>query len=241
MPKCIYCEKDFVIKPIGRPGGWNRQLCYDCLPEGCNKKDKSSAAKSYLKLRAMQGKLDRGCDICGYNKNGWALEWHHPNDDKEYNPSNLLQGANRQAWELYQKEIKKCQLLCANCHREVHSSHFKPFKKPQGTDEYEKLRQQVKETYLKTNNLIQTSREVGIGVDGVKSILEFFNIPILNPYGGQSKKIEMLDKNTEEVIREFNSITEAATYMGKNKRGSHIGDVCNGKRKTACGYKWRFV
>ena len=21
MPKCIYCEKDFVIKPIGRPGG----------------------------------------------------------------------------------------------------------------------------------------------------------------------------------------------------------------------------
>lgn len=47
----------------------------------------------------------------------------------------------------------------------------------------------------------------------------------------------MLDKNTEEVIREFNSITEAATYMGKNKRGSHIGDVCNGKRKTACGYK----
>ena len=51
----------------------------------------------------------------------------------------------------------------------------------------------------------------------------------------------MLNKNTDEILKVFDSISDAAKELGKDPKGSHIGDVCNGKRKTACGYKWRFV
>lgn len=28
------------------------------------------------------------------------------------------------SWELIKKELDKCNLLCANCHREVHAEEF---------------------------------------------------------------------------------------------------------------------
>lgn len=37
----------------------------------------------------------------------------------------------------------------------------------------------------------------------------------------------------------FSSIQEAANCTGANR--SHIADVCNGKRRTAGGYHWRFI
>ena len=65
-----------------------------------------------------------GCAICGYNKYGSVLEWHH-NDEttKEFNPADIMKNYSLQAWNLYQEEIKKCTLLCANCHREWHIEH----------------------------------------------------------------------------------------------------------------------
>lgn len=53
------------------------------------------------------------------------------------------------------------------------------------------------------------------------------------------KEIYMLDKNTEEILKEFSNCTEAARFLGNNG-ANHIGDVCRGKRKTAYGYKWKF-
>ena len=50
----------------------------------------------------------------------------------------------------------------------------------------------------------------------------------------------MIDKSTNEIIREFPSRSEAARYLGlkQKKAETHIGSVCSGKRKTAYGYKW---
>jgi hypothetical protein len=62
-------------------------------------------------------KLERGCDRCGYKKCAAALEWHHPADDKVAEPSNLL----HYSLDKYLTEIEKCELLCANCHREEHN------------------------------------------------------------------------------------------------------------------------
>ena len=57
--------------------------------------------------------------------------------------------------------------------------------------------------------------------------------------GWQKKKVAKIDKNTNEVICIYNSIAEAGN---KNKtKKSNIGSCCNGKRKTAYGYKWEFV
>lgn len=56
------------------------------------------------------------------------------------------------------------------------------------------------------------------------------------------KKIIMLDKKTENEIRRFNSISEACFFIGKtHKFVNTLSKVCNGKRKSAFGFKWRFV
>lgn len=58
------------------------------------------------------------CALCGYKKNIQALEMHHIDPtEKEFTFSNTKEYHN---WEELSKEMKKCILLCANCHREVH-------------------------------------------------------------------------------------------------------------------------
>lgn len=58
------------------------------------------------------------CTLCGYDKNIQALEMHHINpEEKEFTFSNSNEYKN---WEQLEEEMKKCILLCANCHREVH-------------------------------------------------------------------------------------------------------------------------
>jgi 5-methylcytosine-specific restriction endonuclease McrA len=60
------------------------------------------------------------CSICGYNKCLAALEFHHLDpSQKDFGISHA--GATR-SFEKIKKELDKCVLLCANCHREVHSS-----------------------------------------------------------------------------------------------------------------------
>ena len=62
-------------------------------------------------------KSSRGCKLCGYNKCAEALVFHHPNDDKKFGISELT----THSLEKLKKEMAKCEVLCANCHREVHT------------------------------------------------------------------------------------------------------------------------
>lgn len=56
------------------------------------------------------------CILCGYNKCIAALEFHHINKkEKEYGLSN----GNCHSWEEDIKELKKCALVCSNCHKEI--------------------------------------------------------------------------------------------------------------------------
>ena len=56
-----------------------------------------------------------------------------------------------------------------------------------------------------------------------------------------SRKIAMLNKDTEEVIVIFNSIVEANLYLNKDRNNKNIGLCLNSKNKTAFGYKWKYV
>ena len=47
-----------------------------------------------------------------------------------------------------------------------------------------------------------------------------------------------IDKQTDEVIQEFSSISEASKIT--NIASSTICNVCKGKGKTAGGYKWKY-
>ena len=53
-------------------------------------------------------------------------------------------------------------------------------------------------------------------------------------------KINMLDKNTGEIIKQFGSIIDGAKYIGQNK-SCHIVSCCKGRLKTAYGYKWEYA
>lgn len=52
----------------------------------------------------------------------------------------------------------------------------------------------------------------------------------------RSKSVAKLDLNTGEILEVFPSQMEAYRSLGKQQSG-HISQVCNGKRKTAYGYK----
>lgn len=56
-------------------------------------------------------KLSRGCADCGYNKHHAALDFDHIKGEKVFNVCNAK--SIKQASE----EMKKCEVVCANCHR----------------------------------------------------------------------------------------------------------------------------
>lgn len=58
------------------------------------------------------------CCKCGYDKNWAALEFHHKDPNKkEISIDSRNLSAN---WKRCLEEVKKCILVCANCHREIH-------------------------------------------------------------------------------------------------------------------------
>lgn len=57
------------------------------------------------------------CQLCGYDKNEKALEFHHINpEEKEFSLSDC---ALKKLDDVY-NELRKCILVCANCHRIIH-------------------------------------------------------------------------------------------------------------------------
>lgn len=85
-----------------------------------------------FKIKAIDY-LGGKCKVCGYNKCIASLDFHH-RDPKSKN-KNIKDIFNRD-WITVQKELDKCTLLCANCHRELHweERHDPEFKKE--VDEY---------------------------------------------------------------------------------------------------------
>ncbi len=90
----------------------------------------SDSVKKKYHHRASKGrrefkdelKLKHGgkCKKCGYAKCLAALEFHHVSDNKIESVSNILRSFGQQKAE---EEALKCELLCANCHRELHDDY----------------------------------------------------------------------------------------------------------------------
>lgn len=68
--------------------------------------------------QVAQYKTERGCKICG-EKRHWVLDFHHRNsDEKEKTISRMI--SKNMTWDKILQEIEKCDILCANCHRDYH-------------------------------------------------------------------------------------------------------------------------
>lgn len=63
-------------------------------------------------------KLDRGCEICGYDRCPTALDFHHK--DASENARRVADLASfRVPLRRIIAEIRQCRLLCRNCHHEL--------------------------------------------------------------------------------------------------------------------------
>ena len=74
--------------------------------------------RKLIRQKALEYKGAR-CEMCGYDRCVEALEFHHlTSGTKDFGISS--KGYTR-SWVKIRQELDKCMLLCANCHREVHS------------------------------------------------------------------------------------------------------------------------
>lgn len=61
-----------------------------------------------------------------------------------------------------------------------------------------------------------------------------------NSEHSRAKKVNQIDPKTNKIINTFISIRSAMCALNTN-RSAGISNCCNGKAKTAHGYKWEFV
>ena len=116
MRTCITCKEEKsdsnFYKNKRKVAGGKKYLTSNC--KECEKKRNLATIR---KLRQLFLSYKGGkCSICGYDKCYWALELHH-RDSKE---KEIMIGKLRNFNEKTKNELDKCDLVCSNCHREIH-------------------------------------------------------------------------------------------------------------------------
>lgn len=107
--ECNICNRLFEYDKLK---GHRRTICNSCSVRRYQRDKKKKAVDHY------GGK----CVKCGYNKCLEALDFHHRNNvTKLASPSQVIM---KWTWEKAVKELDKCDLLCANCHRETHAEKY---------------------------------------------------------------------------------------------------------------------
>lgn len=103
-------ETEFAQEKNGR---WR---CLKCQVEATQKR------RDNVKEMAIEYKGGK-CSICGYNKCIGALEFHHLDPNKK--DFGISSKGYTRSWDTVKAELDKCILVCANCHREIHSGIVK--------------------------------------------------------------------------------------------------------------------
>ena len=127
---CSTCGKEkkvnqFHKHPMGRLGRASK--CKDCRLQYNRKyvREHKDLARKWkrdwyrkVKQQAVEYKGSQ-CSVCGYDKCMAALEFHHLNpDEKDFNITQNIRKST--TLDSIKKELDKCILVCANCHREAH-------------------------------------------------------------------------------------------------------------------------
>jgi len=103
MSECRYCSKKF--NDPKRPNG---TYCNSCRVSKRRWKSKIE----------LVNKLGGKCERCGYDGHPAALQFHH----KDPTNKTFQLNSNKLLTKDRNKEVKKCILLCANCHSIEHTN-----------------------------------------------------------------------------------------------------------------------
>lgn len=105
------CKKHGLTKHRNESKTGQHWRCCKCGSEAVQKR------REKIKEMSIEYK-GGGCERCGYNKCVAALDFHHK-DPSQKSFSIGSRGYTR-SFEKVKVEIDKCEILCANCHREEH-------------------------------------------------------------------------------------------------------------------------
>tara|TARA_Y100001937_G_scaffold23994_1_gene34473 strand:- start:41 stop:424 length:384 start_codon:yes stop_codon:yes gene_type:complete len=110
---CQYCKTTKPISEFYKRRGKIGGSSY-CKP--CTNAETSLRAIAF-KEKCVEYKGGK-CEICGYDKYFGALEFHHK--DPSQKDLQISKVRTRTFNSKIKKELDKCQILCSNCHREIH-------------------------------------------------------------------------------------------------------------------------
>lgn len=114
MKVCSKCGKEKSITEFYKKGERLQAECKECF------KERRLQAYYEKQEKVNEIKCDSGCVVCGYSEHSVCLDLHHRDgEDKENNVSRLV--TQNASWKKIQSEIDKCIVLCAICHRKLHS------------------------------------------------------------------------------------------------------------------------
>lgn len=121
LPICKFCGEELVVptnwcKHRAKQKSLTCRKCESIRARGYNTKRRERRRKWLDKI-----KLSKGCELCGYKVHPAALHFDHIDPDKKLFGIGSNIGTNLK--RLFQ-EIRKCRVLCANCHS-VHTSKEK--------------------------------------------------------------------------------------------------------------------
>ena len=106
----LSCPRHGESSHVREPRGYYR--CRGCRQE--------AVVRRRRKVKAILVREAGGCcRICGYDRCAAALEFHHL--DPEVKEFGVAQGGMARSIEHLRAEVRKCILLCSNCHAEVES------------------------------------------------------------------------------------------------------------------------
>lgn len=110
---CQYCEKEFDYY---RETSSIRKACYDCIPDG--KGNDVALIRRLLKAKSVKAK-DSKCFCCQNSFPNSVYDFHHLNPkEKDFGFGDKTSTVK---WDIIQIELDKCIMVCANCHRMIHS------------------------------------------------------------------------------------------------------------------------
>ena len=111
---CQVCYSPFIVDYA------QRVYCPSCVPRDLDDKGAKRARLRAVKRELLKYK-GTGCVSCGYDECAGVLQLHHrdPNE-KEFTFSKITLNTRGVTMEALKKEADKCDVLCANCHFEVH-------------------------------------------------------------------------------------------------------------------------
>ena len=143
MKKCKLCGEIFKIRQVvdGKLRNFStRKYCLKCSPFGSGNTRKlevkplsnlSKKERDAIKYKKWQQKARKerkkklvktfggSCPFCKYDRCYKSFDFHHVDPSKKDSAISMFGMLSK--WDKIIQEVKKCIMVCSNCHREIHA------------------------------------------------------------------------------------------------------------------------